>query len=53
MAKFSHRAFVTRKSYGSSLHFFSDIEESISKQHILIGSAGEQIHKLLEVQSTL
>lgn len=50
MAKFSQRAFVTRKSYGSTLHIFSDIEESVSKQHILLSSAGEQIHKLLEVR---
>lgn len=52
MGKFSQRAFITRKSYGSTLQIFSDIEESVSKQHILISSTGEQIHKLLEVFST-
>uniref|UniRef100_A0A8C4HHK8 Dynein axonemal heavy chain 11 n=1 Tax=Dicentrarchus labrax TaxID=13489 RepID=A0A8C4HHK8_DICLA len=51
MAKFSHRAFITRKSRGSTLLIFSDIEESVSKQHTLISSTGEQIHKLLQVYS--
>lgn len=51
MAKFSQRAFIRRKSSSSTLHILSDIEESVSKQHILISSAGEQIHKLLEVRS--
>lgn len=49
MAKFSQHAFIMRKTSGSTLHVFSDIEESISKQHIQMGNAGEQIHKLLEV----
>uniref|UniRef100_A0AAQ5XVQ1 Dynein axonemal heavy chain 11 n=1 Tax=Amphiprion ocellaris TaxID=80972 RepID=A0AAQ5XVQ1_AMPOC len=48
MAKFSNRAFITRKSRDSTLLIFSDIEESVSKQHALITSTGEQIHKLLQ-----
>lgn len=51
MGKFSHRAFITRKSHGSTLQIISDIEESVTKQHILISSTGEQIHKLLQVYS--
>uniref|UniRef100_A0A8D3BTI9 Dynein axonemal heavy chain 11 n=1 Tax=Scophthalmus maximus TaxID=52904 RepID=A0A8D3BTI9_SCOMX len=51
MGKFSHRAFITRKSCGSALLIFSDIEESVSRQHALITSTGEQIHKLLQVYS--
>ena len=51
MAKFSHRAFITRKSRASTLLDFSDIEESVSKQHSLISTTGEQIHKLLQVYS--
>uniref|UniRef100_A0A8C4HI55 Dynein, axonemal, heavy polypeptide 9 like n=1 Tax=Dicentrarchus labrax TaxID=13489 RepID=A0A8C4HI55_DICLA len=53
MAKFSHRAFITRKSRGSTLLIFSDIEESVSKQHTLISSTGEQIHKLLQENQSL
>lgn len=49
MGKFSHRAFITRKSHGSALQIASDIEESVSKQHTLISSTGEQIHKLVQV----
>uniref|UniRef100_A0A665VXX9 Dynein axonemal heavy chain 11 n=1 Tax=Echeneis naucrates TaxID=173247 RepID=A0A665VXX9_ECHNA len=48
MGKFSHRAFITRKSHSSALLIFSDIEECVSKQHALITSTGEQIHKLLQ-----
>uniref|UniRef100_A0A671Z165 Dynein axonemal heavy chain 11 n=1 Tax=Sparus aurata TaxID=8175 RepID=A0A671Z165_SPAAU len=51
MGKFSHRAFITRKNCASTLLIFSDIEESVSKQHTLISSTGEQIHKLLQVHS--
>uniref|UniRef100_A0A3B4UNK9 Dynein axonemal heavy chain 11 n=1 Tax=Seriola dumerili TaxID=41447 RepID=A0A3B4UNK9_SERDU len=53
MGKFSHRAFITRKSHGSALLIFSDIEESVSKQHALIASTGEQIHKLLQENQSL
>ncbi|XP_034468683.1 dynein heavy chain 11, axonemal isoform X3 [Hippoglossus hippoglossus] len=53
MGKFSHRAFITRKSCGSTLLLFSDIEESVSKQHALITSTGEQIHKLLQENQSL
>lgn len=49
MGKFSHQAFITRKSSASTLLIFSDIEESVAKQHALITSTGEQIHKLLKV----
>ncbi|XP_042285828.1 dynein axonemal heavy chain 11 isoform X2 [Thunnus maccoyii] len=52
MAKFSHRAFVTRKSR-STLLIFSDIEESVAKQHALITGTGEQIHKLLQENQSL
>lgn len=51
MGNFSHRAFITRKSRGSTLLIFSDIEESVSKQHTLISRTGDQIHKLLQVYS--
>ncbi|XP_053294795.1 dynein axonemal heavy chain 11 [Pleuronectes platessa] len=53
MGKFSHRAFITRKSCGSTLLLFSDIKESVSKQHALITSTGEQIHKLLQENQSL
>ncbi|XP_069366837.1 dynein axonemal heavy chain 11 [Paralichthys olivaceus] len=53
MGKFSHQAFITRKSCGSTLLIFSDIEESVSKQHALITSTGEQIHKLLQESQAL
>ncbi|KAF0047081.1 hypothetical protein F2P81_000714 [Scophthalmus maximus] len=53
MGKFSHRAFITRKSCGSALLIFSDIEESVSRQHALITSTGEQIHKLLQENQSL
>uniref|UniRef100_A0AAQ5YFA8 Dynein, axonemal, heavy polypeptide 9 like n=1 Tax=Amphiprion ocellaris TaxID=80972 RepID=A0AAQ5YFA8_AMPOC len=53
MAKFSNRAFITRKSRDSTLLIFSDIEESVSKQHALITSTGEQIHKLLQENQSL
>lgn len=49
MAKFSHRAFITRKSRISTLLSFSDIDESVTKQHALITTTGEEIHKLLQV----
>lgn len=49
MGKFCHQAFITRKSCASTLLVFSDIEESVAKQHALIASTGEQIHKLLKV----
>uniref|UniRef100_A0A3P8NTX1 Dynein axonemal heavy chain 11 n=1 Tax=Astatotilapia calliptera TaxID=8154 RepID=A0A3P8NTX1_ASTCA len=52
MGKFSSRAFITRKSRDSTLLVFADIEESVSKQHALITSTGEQIHKLLQVYSS-
>ncbi|TKS79999.1 Dynein heavy chain 11, axonemal [Collichthys lucidus] len=53
MGKFSHRAFITRKSRGSTLLVFSDIEESVSKQHTLIRSTGEQLHQLLQGNQSL
>uniref|UniRef100_A0A671Z105 Dynein axonemal heavy chain 11 n=1 Tax=Sparus aurata TaxID=8175 RepID=A0A671Z105_SPAAU len=53
MGKFSHRAFITRKNCASTLLIFSDIEESVSKQHTLISSTGEQIHKLLQENQSL
>uniref|UniRef100_A0A3B5A740 Dynein axonemal heavy chain 11 n=1 Tax=Stegastes partitus TaxID=144197 RepID=A0A3B5A740_9TELE len=53
MGKFSNRAFITRKSRDSTLLIFSDIEESVSKQHALITSTGEQIHKLLQENQSL
>ncbi|XP_029380608.1 dynein heavy chain 11, axonemal [Echeneis naucrates] len=53
MGKFSHRAFITRKSHSSALLIFSDIEECVSKQHALITSTGEQIHKLLQENQSL
>ncbi|XP_033960741.1 dynein axonemal heavy chain 11 [Pseudochaenichthys georgianus] len=53
MGKFSHRAFITRKSRGSTLLLFSDIEESVSKQHTLITSTGEEIHTLLQESESL
>ncbi|KAE8291050.1 Dynein heavy chain 11, axonemal Axonemal beta dynein heavy chain 11 Ciliary dynein heavy chain 11 [Larimichthys crocea] len=53
MGKFSHRAFITRKSRGSTLLVFSDIEESVSKQHTLISSTGEQLHQLLQENQSL
>uniref|UniRef100_A0A8C9ZTH7 Dynein, axonemal, heavy polypeptide 9 like n=1 Tax=Sander lucioperca TaxID=283035 RepID=A0A8C9ZTH7_SANLU len=53
MGKFSHRAFITRKSRGSTLLIFSDINESVSKQHTLITSTGEEIHKLLQESQSL
>lgn len=49
MGKFSHRAFIARKKNDSTLQILSDIEESVSKQHILLSSTGEQIHRLLQV----
>lgn len=52
MGKFSHGAFITRKNCASTLLIFSDIEESVAKQHALITSTGEQIHKLLQVLFT-
>uniref|UniRef100_A0AAX7TS70 Dynein axonemal heavy chain 11 n=1 Tax=Astatotilapia calliptera TaxID=8154 RepID=A0AAX7TS70_ASTCA len=53
MGKFSSRAFITRKSRDSTLLVFADIEESVSKQHALITSTGEQIHKLLQENQSL
>ncbi|KAL3988340.1 receptor tyrosine-protein kinase erbB-2 [Sarotherodon galilaeus] len=53
MGKFSNRAFITRKSRDSTLLVFADIEESVSKQHALITSTGEQIHKLLQENQSL
>uniref|UniRef100_A0A4W6EWQ5 Dynein axonemal heavy chain 11 n=1 Tax=Lates calcarifer TaxID=8187 RepID=A0A4W6EWQ5_LATCA len=53
MGKISHRAFITRKSRASALLIFSDIDESVSKQHAFITSTGEQIHKLLQENQSL
>uniref|UniRef100_A0A3P9B038 Dynein axonemal heavy chain 11 n=1 Tax=Maylandia zebra TaxID=106582 RepID=A0A3P9B038_9CICH len=53
MGKFSSWAFITRKSRDSTLLVFADIEESVSKQHALITSTGEQIHKLLQENQSL
>lgn len=49
MAKFSQRPFITRRSDGSVFQILSDIEESVTKQHTLVSSTGEQIHNLLQV----
>ncbi|KAK6302903.1 hypothetical protein J4Q44_G00272580 [Coregonus suidteri] len=48
MGKFSHQAFITRKTRGSTLLILTDMEESISKQYTLITNTGEQIHTLLK-----
>ncbi|KAM3866414.1 LOW QUALITY PROTEIN: dynein axonemal heavy chain 11 [Diretmus argenteus] len=53
MGKFSHRAFITRKSRGSSLLILSDTEESVAIQYALITDTGEQIHKLLQENQSL
>ncbi|KAM9845080.1 LOW QUALITY PROTEIN: dynein axonemal heavy chain 11-like [Aulostomus maculatus] len=53
MGKFSHQPFITRKSQAPSLLVFSDIEECVAKQHALISSTGEQIHKLLQENQSL
>ncbi|KAM8851125.1 dynein beta chain, ciliary [Spinachia spinachia] len=53
MGKFSQRAFITRKSRGSTLLVLSDIDESVSKQHALITSTGEEIHELLQESQSL
>uniref|UniRef100_G3PRS5 Dynein axonemal heavy chain 11 n=1 Tax=Gasterosteus aculeatus TaxID=69293 RepID=G3PRS5_GASAC len=53
MGKFSQCAFITRKSRGSTLLVFSDIDESVSKQHALITSTGEEIHELLQESQSL
>ncbi|KAF7661524.1 hypothetical protein LDENG_00258930 [Lucifuga dentata] len=53
MGQFSHRAFITRKNRGSSLLILSEIEESVTKQHALISTTGEQIHKLLQENYSL
>ncbi|KAK7945776.1 hypothetical protein WMY93_001504 [Mugilogobius chulae] len=53
MGRFSHRAFITRKSRTSTLLGFSDIDESVTKQHILISNTGEDIHKLLQENQSL
>ncbi|XP_020566647.2 dynein heavy chain 11, axonemal-like [Oryzias latipes] len=53
MGQFSNRAFLTRKSPDSPLFVFSEIDESVSKQHALIRSSGQQIHKLLQENQSL
>ncbi|KAM3605484.1 uncharacterized protein V6R79_026173 [Siganus canaliculatus] len=53
LGQVSHRAFITRKGCGSTLLIFSHIEESVSKQHSLISSTGEQIHTLLQENQSL
>lgn len=50
MGKFSHQAFITRRTPGSALLVFSEIEESVLKQHDLITRTGEKIHELLQVE---
>ncbi|KAM8838403.1 dynein axonemal heavy chain 11 [Synchiropus picturatus] len=53
MGKFSHQAFITRKSRGSPLLIFSDIDESVAKQHSLVAKTGEEIHQLIEENKSL
>ncbi|XP_068196033.1 dynein axonemal heavy chain 11 [Antennarius striatus] len=53
MGKFSHRAFITRKSHSSALLMLPDIEESVSKQHAFIHGTGEHIHNLLTENRSL
>ncbi|XP_061653101.1 dynein axonemal heavy chain 11 [Phyllopteryx taeniolatus] len=53
MGKFSQCACVSRKSRDSTLLLFSDIDESVAKQHALINSTGEQIHMLLRENQSL
>nr|XP_043887070.1 dynein axonemal heavy chain 11 [Solea senegalensis] len=53
MGKFMHQALITRKTPGPALLIFSEIEESVSKQHALITSAGEQIQELLQENQSL
>ncbi|CAF96140.1 unnamed protein product, partial [Tetraodon nigroviridis] len=53
MAKFSQRPFITRRSNDSVFQILSDIEESVTKQHTLVRSAGEQIHNLLQENQSL
>lgn len=49
LGKFSQRACFTRKGRDSTLLLFSDIDESVAKQHALISNMGKQIHTLLQV----
>ncbi|KAJ8011706.1 hypothetical protein DPEC_G00061030 [Dallia pectoralis] len=48
MGKFSHQAFITRKTKSSTLLILPDMEESIRRQYTLITNIGEQIHTLLQ-----
>ncbi|XP_062336891.1 dynein axonemal heavy chain 11 [Osmerus eperlanus] len=53
MGRFSHQAFITRKSKGSTLLILSDMEDSVHKQYTLITKTGQQIHTLLQENQSL
>ncbi|XP_019712197.1 dynein heavy chain 11, axonemal [Hippocampus comes] len=53
MGKFSQRACFTRKGRDSTLLLFSDIDESVAKQHALISNAGKQIRALVQENESL